>query len=134
MAIIGSVLLAVAIGWCGWAFLVRSDYRKALPPTATDIHEKRVDMFPDYTLFLKARMAREDYDAYVKKVGLGPPLKIQTNSPWEMWAEGDGWGAKPPAWWNPTSADPGSVGASSGRANTLAQYENGYLYLVNFKY
>ena len=29
---------------------------------------------------------------------------------------------------------PGTVGASSGRAMTLAKYENGYLYLVDFKY
>ncbi len=134
VATIGSVLVAVAIGCYYWPLSTRSYYRRALPPTATDVHEKSVDMVPDWTLFMKARLSREAYDVYIRKVGLGPPSIVQTNSPWAMWADGYGWGATPPTWWNPTSLDPDTVGASSGHATTLAKYENGYLYLVDFKY
>ena len=139
-AAVGTVLVVAVVGCYCLALLIRGDvptqsrYQKALPPTATDVHEVNVDMFPDWTLFLKARMSRADYDAYITKMGFGPPSTVQTNSQWTMWADGKCWGATPPVWWNPSSSDPGTVGASSGRVTTLAKYENGYLYLVDFKY
>ena len=49
---------------------LKSDFYDKLPKTAKNIQEANIDLFPDYTYYLKAELPVEDLDNYIQKLGL----------------------------------------------------------------
>ena len=50
---------------------MRTPARRNLPWSATDVREHYVDRFVDYVYYLRARIDKDDFPAYAKRLGLG---------------------------------------------------------------
>ena len=104
--------------------------RQALPRSATDIHDAVEDLFPDGNYFLKAKLSREKFGAYVARVGLhpmGPSLGANNfNGPFD----------RSLAWWDPLpDAEEEFVREDpQAREQIYAKYGKGYLYLKSVSY
>jgi hypothetical protein len=97
-----------------------------LPPSASDIHEQDIDMFPDWEYYFRASMPAQDCEALLAKVASQEGLQPISE---HRWLDGRGdWGpATPPAWWEPTWAD-GHHHGRSGDVNTCSMCRGGIFY------
>ncbi len=97
-----------------------------LPQSASDIHEKEVEMFPDWEYYLRATMPGPDCDALLAKVVRQENLGYITE---HRWLDGKGdWGpAVPLGWWQPTWAG-GHYHGRQGDVNTCAMCRDGIFY------
>jgi hypothetical protein len=129
-----AILCAVlTIGAWGWREMNVRPMRRALPSTATDIHEfDRSDGFlPDYSYYLKARISSDEFQTYVERRHLKPFSEDgqydESPHPWVNWRSqgqlGEG------SWWNPSVSLDGTYVANSGDEWILAKYEHGYIYV-----
>ena len=123
---ITGLAVAISLVWC----MNTSGLRRALPSSATEVHEEVVDLFPDATTYLKAKLPERDFPLYVKRLGLTPHTPGRQYDDDEMWL-GWGMGSDPP-WWDPTPSLEGTYVAQSGHAWTLAKHEQGYLFVLSF--
>ncbi len=128
-------------------------FRTALPWSASEIHDygESWAIPADHTYFLRARVTRQEFDAYVAKLGLKlykPEQPSQTENPTgsgsfdpNKMLETPDWGdrgAQPKGWldpwWDP-SPDLSETYYQPYRTGcTFAKYERGYLYLRSFDY
>ena len=119
-----------------------SPLRKALPPAAQDIHEWSWDegglLAQDYDYVLKAKITQDEFDQYVRDLGLSPHTPTRQYSggfqpDWDLswlWRL-DNNGVRPD-WWSPSTDVSGTYVYDGGSLWTYAKYEDGYLYLVSY--
>lgn len=104
----------------------RKPFGGDLPPSASDIHEENVDMFPDWEYYLRATMPRKDCAALLAKVSSEEHLHPVTEHEW-LGGKGD-WGPGiPPSWWTPNWVD-GHQHGRTGDVNTCAMCRDGVFY------
>ncbi len=114
----------------------KPSWRRHLPATATDIHEWAwADGFlPDYSYFLKARIAEAEFQQFVARLGLTPHTsdrKYSEHSNWLSWSSAPGFDGD---WWD-ASPSLASTFVSEGHDTwTFAKYENGFLYFVSLNH
>lgn len=129
------LVLVVSLGWYGWYSLTTSPLRQTLPWSASDVNDKYVDMFPDYSYFLKAKLPSvKEFNEYCAKQNLTPHTPQRVYSDDTTWLL---WGSLEPesvAWWNPSPSLTGTYVSQSGHEWTLAKYENGCLYVHAFSH
>jgi hypothetical protein len=126
----GLVLILVLLGggyWL-WRYTNMSRFRRALPASATHVKEKYVDLTPDYTLYLSARMGRKDYEKYIRRIDLQPPQKGSSAPSWVAWHQGP----QAPAWWTSSPARRAVAYKRKGDVFTLSGYEKGTMYLISW--
>lgn len=104
----------------------RDPFGGGLPPSANDIHEQDIDMFPDWEYYFRASMPAQDCEALLAKVASQEGLRPISE---HQWLDGQGdWGpATPPAWWQPTWAG-GHHHGRRGDVNTCAMCRGGIFY------
>lgn len=112
-------------------------FRKALPFSTWDIQESYWSdgFLPDYSYCLKAKMTREEFEAYISRFGLtlNPTIPDlgRDEMPSPSW--GGPWGGA--SWWDVTSTMDSTYYEWPKLDNwTLAKYEHGYLYLHSSEY
>lgn len=111
---------------CKKASSHRKPFGGDLPPSASDIHEQDVDMFPDWEYYFRATMPNSDCQALLAKVSSEENLHSVTEHDWRD-GKGD-WGpAMPPLWWKPMWAD-GHQHGRTGDVNTCAMCREGVFY------
>lgn len=111
-------------------------FRKALPWTATDIHEWywSETLLPDYSYYLKAKVTENQFRTYVARFGLTPhaPDRAYSESSiwlnWESAPESDG------GWWNPSDSLDTTFVREGHDTWTFAKFEQGYLYLASLNH
>lgn len=112
------------------AKLFQAAPRRALPSSATDIHEygwQNYWFVPDYCYFLKAKITQEEFEAYktkLKFVPLPEDAKEEVNwCSWEHFVD---------EWWEPLSTSDGAFydPTFTGSDHAVMKYENGYLYYM----
>lgn len=104
--------------------------KRALPPSATDIHEYSWQNYwfvPDYCYFLKAKITQEEFEAYKTKLKFVPipeDAKEEVNwCSWEHFVD---------EWWDPLPTSNGAFYHPESTDSKLGimKYENGYLYYM----
>jgi hypothetical protein len=127
-ALIATTALIAAWGiWYGWRYLNTPPSVRALPRSATDIHEYYEDSgFPlyDYARYMKARIPQSEFAAYAKRLGLRPRRAGEIPL---SWIAGD------PAWWNPTESQEETWRRIDSRdSGVQAKWENGWVYVYDW--
>ena len=131
-----ALLLLLAVG-VGWFISARPDqwaFRRALPWSASDVHEWiwSETLLPDYSYHLKARVTEEEFGRYTARFGLTPHAETRQYSEaaplWLSWRTPDNFKGD---WWTPSETLNGTFVANEGRTWTFAKYEHGYLYLAS---
>ena len=125
--------IATALAMAGGCDSSQNAPRKALPSTATDIHEynwnARIALFPgDSVYFFKAKITPEEFEVYRIKLKFVPiPETMKEEALWMNYniaKEGD------IEWWDPlptteaTFHDP----TTTGSQRHVIKYEKGYVY------
>lgn len=100
-----------------------SGFAAELPPSARDIREQKVDMFPDWEYYLTARMPEQDCEAWLLKLAQKESLQLTTEHKW-LNGKGDWAPALPPPWWQLSDAAAHYHGRQ-GDVNTCAQCAGG---------
>lgn len=134
--------LVIAAGLAAVALLVLRaipdgtwGFRRALPETATDVHEDAWEdgFLPDYHYCLKAKISAFEFEAYARRLELATPPPAPTSS--DAFGGYDFSCPTQPAWWDPP------LGATNdawtwhgGDSWTMAAYAGGYLYLTSVNY
>jgi hypothetical protein len=130
-AIRRTVIVLTVLAGLAWAWHELNVWplRRALPWSATDIHEwSREDGFlPDYTYLLKAKITPEEFRSYVHARGLTPHAASREYEDQESWLGWQGRSGLP--WWTPTDSLDTTFVANYGREWTYAKYEDGYIYV-----
>ncbi len=141
---VGIAILCLALfGLCAGAMVIIKNLlmppeRKALPRTASDIHERHwIEeglVGQDSVYILKARITKDEFLKYVDELSLTP------HTPSREYALGFGidwyhhriYSDKDPAWWKPHPyLGFGDVWVHDGDSWWLyAKYEEGYVYIV----
>jgi hypothetical protein len=107
--------------------------RKALPPTAQDIHEQSWgeggEIGQDYCYLLKARITPAEFQQYVDRFGLTPHIATQQYSNWSMINCGT---ERKPDWWTPSDESGSMYARDEDSTWTYAKYENGYIFVVSY--
>ncbi|MES2463765.1 MAG: hypothetical protein V4671_24615 [Armatimonadota bacterium] len=105
--------------------VVPSNARRALPASATDIHEYYDDagfnLQGDFSRFLKAKMPKSEMPGFAAKLGLNTRYNAAA-FPVEF--------SGSPAWWDPPATPDGAyvqLGPGS-EGYSLAKYKGGYVY------
>jgi hypothetical protein len=115
-------------------YVTTSGLRRALPWGASDIHELGIDRFPDFTLYLKARIREDQFLPYVSRLGLTPhyPGRRYPDSP--LW--GIDWQGEPEvdSWWDPSKNTEATYAENKGHVWTFAKYEDGFVYVKSFSH
>ena len=137
--LLASFVIAILVCISGFVFsrcvgfasrLLQNPPRKALPSSATDIHEYNWDHYfpPDYFYCLKARITHGEFEAYRTKLKFVPTSKgIKETVYWTAWNE-----MVKKSWWDPlpdangTFYDP----TTTGSQRAFMKHENGYLYYM----
>lgn len=133
--VVGAVVVLAAVVMFsvgGRDVLTESPLRRALPGSATDVHDLYVDMDQDYSYYLAARLPREDFEAYCAGQNLTPhtPERIYTDG--TEWLD---WGAmtlnpsEPMDWWLPTESLAGTYVNQQGHHWTMAKWQDGVIYV-----
>jgi len=110
-----------------------SPLRRALPAGATEVRGKYVDMFPDFTHFLKARMPRDQFREYVEALGLAAYSADADpgEADWLHWIDGAPYSQE---WWPPGSELAGTHYSVEGDVITMARYEDGVVYVQQYSH
>lgn len=106
---------------------IQSYIRCELPTTASDIHDKYIDMSPDFTYILRAQIPPEDFPRFVARIGLTPHTSSRSYTDDIMWLEWETSQALSP-WWDPSSSRDDTFVKQDGGVWMFAKYENGRLY------
>ena len=118
-----AILLALAFG-CD--IIAKSPYRQALPDTASDIREHRGGVV-DFTYLLRARITEEEFEDYVKRLGLvlksSGVLQAGINVGPRERHDDD------PDWWSPIWSVDRVYGIRRDGDVISAKYEGGFVYL-----
>ena len=131
----GACLVAVlaSLAWYSWYRLSTSPLRLALPRGSTDVADMYVDMWPDYSYFLKAKLpSTKAFAQYCTDMNLTPHSEQRSysdNMTWLSWSS-----LEPIVWWKPSSSLSGTFVRQSGHEWTMAKYEDGYLYVHSFSH
>jgi len=123
-ACVGILAAFAAGGWYICYTLTAHPAVRALPSSASDLHEFYRDSgFPhyDYTYEMKARMPAEEFPAYAARLGLRPLGNLQAH-----W----GWWPGELAWWDPAPSMEGTYIEQDDDSGTMAKWENGWVYVV----
>src|SRR5690349_8229923 len=113
----GAVAFWLTRGTGEWGF------RRALPATATDVHEASWEdgFLPDYQYCLKARIARAEFDAYARRFGLTPATPGRVYEDDEDWSGLDCLPGSE-SWWHPPPTRDGWLIGQGGDTWTTAAY------------
>lgn len=104
----------------------REPFGGGLPPTASDVYEQSIDMFPDWEYYFRASLPTQDCEVLLTKVASQESLQPISEHDW-LDGRGD-WGpATPPAWWQPTWVG-GHHHRRRGDVNTCAMCRGGIFY------
>lgn len=136
------MLLLILGSVCFWVWaiiqnLTMSQWRKALPSTAQDVREWQWDeggpLPQDYIYLLRARITDEEFEIYVKQLGLVPYLAGREYSHgftprWYFSQLTD----EQLKWWTPTDSSDGTYINDGGSWWRYAKYKNGYVYVVSY--
>jgi len=129
-----STLFALGILWFLWARPDQWSFRRELPWSAGDIHEKSSadGVLPDYDYQLKARITEPEFQVYIAKFKLTPhtPSRQYDESPGPML----GWWQSTNTWWDASPSLSNTFVWQKGTAWTFATYERGYLYLKSTRH
>ena len=115
-----SVAGAFAVAMCGY-FVSHAPARRALPWSASDIREHRVDMFVDYAYYLRARMPHQDFVAYVQRLRLRPQTHEDVAISWTKRGL--------PSWWTATASRDRVHWKQRGDHFVAAKHEDGYVFV-----
>jgi len=101
--------------------------RSALTSDATDVQEQYIEMTPDFTYMLKAKITPAGFSAFASKLMLTPHTASRSYTDDTMWLS---WTVHPnePAWWNPSSDLDHTYVWQHGSTWMFAKHENGLLY------
>ncbi|MBK8255272.1 MAG: hypothetical protein IPK82_21755 [Polyangiaceae bacterium] len=117
-AIVGVVLIA--------GCKTKKPFGGMLPPSAVDVREVSVDMFPDWEYYVRATMPGPDCEALLVtlagKEGLAPLMEHRFDGGNGEWGPG-----QPPVWWAPVY-DGGHFHGKAGDVNTCAMCRDGIFY------
>jgi hypothetical protein len=138
--VMGFVGMVAVMGYAWWAAgsadtsLAGSPLRSAVPSDATEVADNYVDMGPDYTYYLRARMSRGEFDGYCARVGLTrhtPERKYTDDAAvWLSWSAD----ADAPKGWAPSDSLAETYVSQEGHSWTFAKYENGVLYVKSWSH
>ena len=127
---IGCSVAAVAIfAMCVVTLTASSGGRRALPWSATDIHEYYDGPVSDFMVCLRARIKESDFDSYANRLGLD-----------QVYVESEhksllvSWMPCQEVWWTPPkSLDGARFQYQEGETYfAMAKYEAGFVYFVAF--
>jgi hypothetical protein len=122
----------LALVCAGIAFMP-SLARRSLPWNATDIHEyyKEARFGSDFVRCLKARIDKEDFDAYAKRLGLTETYDRDKHADLHMQ-----WNMCREAWWDPPNTLDGvRFEPTNGESFfAMAAWREGYVYFVVFSW
>jgi hypothetical protein len=106
-----------------------SNVRRALPASATDIHEYDDTNYflGDYAHCLKAKMPESEMPGFAAKMGLTSRYSSTTYGKLGLnWVAAEG-----ASWWNPPATLDGGYFTYKGTSSySVAKYENGYVYFT----
>ncbi len=101
--------------------------RDALPENATEVQEHYVDLFPDYSYCLKAKIREEQVEAFAKELNMA--REYTPDPPW-----GPSLGGGCPEWWT-VSPEIDDVWVFRQRNIwSTVKWEDGYVYLYEYKH
>jgi hypothetical protein len=124
----GFLLVLISGGaWYSWYWLTTSSLRRTLPWSCSDVSDLYVDMFQDYSYYLRARMPANDFARYCTNNGLALHTEQSTytdDTMWLSWTCGESID-----WWKPSESLAGTYVSQSGHEWVLAKYEEGYIYV-----
>jgi hypothetical protein len=126
------VLNVVVAVWV-YYFTTTTPLRRKLPWSASDIHEQYVDMFPDYTTYLKARLPESDFPEYIERLGLTPHQAGRTYSDDTRWLSWDPAGRRP-SWFDPSDDLSMTCVCQRGHVWTFAKHERGFVYVKSLSH
>lgn len=121
---------------------MKVSYRNRLPSTATEISEKYVDAFPDFSYYLKARISQNEFNDFVKHMGLEinlfkqiPEIERYDSTKYRNDPEMDNYMKqfKDMNWWDLDIDNKVYYKGSEG-SDYYASYNNGFLYFFVYKY
>ena len=122
--------VAISLALAGSCDILQNPPRRALPSTATDIHEHNWDTYVrDYCYLLKAKITAEEFETYRTKLEL---VQITENKKEEIhW---DAWDTIGGQWWDPSSSTEGTFynPTMTGSQHAVVKYENGYVYYLEY--
>ncbi len=123
--------IATALAMAGGCDTFEQPPRKALPSTATDIHESDWNNYfpPDYCYLLKAQIRPQEFETYRIKLKFVPiPETMKEELYWPGW---DNFGGQ---WWNPSANEQETFHdpTMSGSQHAFMKYENGYVYYLEY--
>lgn len=121
---------------------LKVSYKNRLPSTATEISEKYVDAYPDFSYYLKARITKNEFNDFIKELGLEinlfkkmPRLEQYDSTKYRDDPEMDMYMKqyKDMNWWD---LDIGNkvYYKGFGESDYYATYENGFIYFFVYKY
>lgn len=123
------ILLTVGAGWFFWTRPDQWSFRRELPWTAEDVHERYWSdgFLPDDSYRLKARITDEQFRRYIAKFELTPhaPTRAYSESP-DLYLT---WSPRTDTWWDPTDSLESTFVSQDRDTWTFAKHERGYLYL-----
>jgi len=129
-ACVGILAAFAAGGWYVWYTLTTRPAVRALPSSASDLHEFYRDSgFPlyDYEYKMKARMPLEEFSTYVARLGLSPSVR-GPGGPVPDWTSGD------PDWWNPTFSPVRTYYHVEEDSGEMAKWEKGWVYVYAWSF
>jgi|UniRef100_UPI00378382F2 hypothetical protein len=132
--------LAVTIislaAWFFWPASNEWSFHRALPRSAQGVQEWYwADGFlPDYSYHLKARITQQEFDNYVKKLGLTPHTLERAYTDDVHWLN---WQALPQftnGWFDPSDSLTATFVSQEGDCWAFAKYEKGNLYVTSLNH
>ena len=121
--------IAISLVLAGSCDTLQDPPRRALPSTATDVHEHNWDTYVrDYCYILKAKITPEEFEVYRKKLKLVPiPENKKEEVDWQAW---DNFGD----WWDPSATVEGTFynPTMTGSQHAFTKHENGYVYYLEY--
>jgi len=133
-ALILATLVVLGIIWFAWARPDEWSFRRELPWSAKDVHEKSSadGVLPDYDYQLKARITEPEFQVYIAKSKLTPQTRTRQydESPGLMLD----WWQYTNTWWDASPSLSNTFVWQKGTEWTFATYEHGYLYLKSTRH
>ena len=75
--------------------MVHTPARRALPYSASQIREHKIDLFVDYVYLMKADITSKQFDNFVLQMSMTKPSTSESWNSWDL---------KVPSWWNPPTS------------------------------